>query len=236
MRHLIHELPYETPLRAGLYRYERDGQATGAVEKWRLTAAPDGYRVLRVDLDARDAASGHSYLYHATLDPSGRLAQLKYRFWGAGHEVVGMVTAGDDAWTASRTVAGTRHEEEAPGRHAFWFPACAGLGLIVAGDGETLTGCTLDTRSLATPDAAAAAFALWCGSVRREPGAPEALTVAGEPVTARRCLVTWAWEGEDAEERALWLDEQDWPLRMQRQDGLAAVETQNIRWFAAGGR
>ena len=71
MRFIIHELPYERPLLAGRLRYERDGQPTGAIEFWRLTDAVDGYRFLRVDLDARDAASGRSWLYHATLDAAG---------------------------------------------------------------------------------------------------------------------------------------------------------------------
>ena len=90
MRFLIHELPYERPLLAGRLRYRRDGAPMGAVESWRLTDAAEGYRFLRVDMDAREAPSGHSHLYHATLDPSGRLEQLKFRFWGQGHEVEGL--------------------------------------------------------------------------------------------------------------------------------------------------
>ena len=42
MRFIIHELPYERPLRAGRLRYERDGRPTGAVEPGRLSEAADG--------------------------------------------------------------------------------------------------------------------------------------------------------------------------------------------------
>ena len=71
MRFIIHELPYERPLLSGRLRYERDGVPSGAVESWRLTAAVDGYRFLRVDVDAREAPSGRSWLYHLTLNPAG---------------------------------------------------------------------------------------------------------------------------------------------------------------------
>ncbi len=72
MRFIIHQLPYERPIVAGQLRYERDGAPTGAVEQYRLTAAVDGYRFLRVDLDARTAPSGRSTLYHLTLNPDGQ--------------------------------------------------------------------------------------------------------------------------------------------------------------------
>lgn len=89
MRFIIHEMPYERPLLAGRLRYERDGVPTGAVELWRITNAVDGYRFLRVDLDAREAESGRSSLYHVTLNPAGRPEQLKFRLWGNGPEVSG---------------------------------------------------------------------------------------------------------------------------------------------------
>ncbi len=60
MRFIVHEQAYEKPIAAGQLRYERDGRATGAIESWRLTRAVEGYEILRVDLDARTAESGHS--------------------------------------------------------------------------------------------------------------------------------------------------------------------------------
>jgi len=136
MRFIIHELPYERPLLAGRLRYLRDGAPMGAVESWRLTAAAEGYRFLRVDMDAREAASGHSHLYHATLDPSGRLEQLKFRFWGQGHEVVGSVVRQGDELIGSRRVDGRAYEDVARAG-AFWFPTGGGLALLAEYAGET---------------------------------------------------------------------------------------------------
>ena len=89
MRFSIHELPYETPLAAGQWRYEQDGEPTGAVEAWRLTAAQDGWSIWRVELDARAAASGRSTLYHLLLDADGRPAQLRYRLWRGAAQTSG---------------------------------------------------------------------------------------------------------------------------------------------------
>ena len=68
-----------------------NNQPTGAVEEWRLSDAVDGYRFLRVDLDARNAPSGRSYLYHLTMDKLGNLVQLKFRLWTEGSEIIGSV-------------------------------------------------------------------------------------------------------------------------------------------------
>ena len=91
MRFIIHELPYEKPVAAGRFRYEQNSQATGAVEHWRLTTAVDDYHFVRVDLDARAATSGHTYLYHLVLNPAGRPERLHYRFWTTGVEVTGNI-------------------------------------------------------------------------------------------------------------------------------------------------
>jgi hypothetical protein len=120
MRFIIHELPYEKPLLAGQLRYERDGQLTGAVESWRLSDAVDGYQFLRIDLDARQAPSGRSYLYHLTLSSAGVLEQIKYRFWGDGIEAGGTVVNQGDGWLGGRTVDQIGYQDEARGQ---WFRA-----------------------------------------------------------------------------------------------------------------
>ena len=117
---------------AGKYRYERDGQPTGAVESWRLTAAAEGYRFLRVDLDARVAASGHTYLYHALVNADGQVERLQYRFWtqaAGGLQVTGNVVLESDAVTAMHTVNGKTSEQvlDLPTGYRFWFPAVVGL-------------------------------------------------------------------------------------------------------------
>ncbi len=117
---------------AGEYRYELDGQPTGAVETWRLTAAAEGYQFLRVDLDARAAASGHTYLYHALVGPDGQVERLKFRFWtqaSGGLQVTGDVVLESDSVSATRTVNGKASEQviDLPKGYRFWFPSVAGL-------------------------------------------------------------------------------------------------------------
>ena len=97
MRFIIPELPYEQPVARGVWRYERDGIPTGAIEQWRLSAAHEGYQFLRVDLDARSAPSGRSYLFHAVLDEDNQPVRLKFRLWQAASEIMGNVHLEGDA-------------------------------------------------------------------------------------------------------------------------------------------
>lgn len=225
MRFIIHELPYEKPVAAGRLRYEQAGAATGAVETWRLTEAVDGYRFLRVDLDARAAASGHSYLYHLTVNPHGRTEQLKYRFWGNGLEITGQVVLEDDAVIATRDVNGRRYENvvDAPVDYAFWFPSSVGLGLLArhAADDRPTTAVSLR----ADFDDPEVAFGTFTAEVRLQTGGAGTLTVGGKAYEVRPLTIRW-----DDETRTLWLDAHDWPLKMARGDGLTAVETRYIRY------
>lgn len=242
MRFIIPELPYERPLLAGRLRYERHGQPTGAVESWRLTDAVDGYRFLRVDLDAREAASGRSWLFHATLDPAGLPEQVKYRFWGDGLEVSGAVVRQGDEWVAARQVNGAAyighedvgHEDvghegvghEDDGREdtargaAFWFPSGAGLALLAARDGET-TGVTL-----APPDPSPSkALALIETPVEVIWGDVATVEMGGEILDVRPLSV--AWPGN---RRVVWLDSAARPLRLWRDDGLTAEAERLVRY------
>ena len=226
MRFIIHELPYERPLLAGRLRYERDGQdgssrPTGAVESWRLSQAADGYRFLRVDLDARAAPSGNSWLYHVTLGPDGRPEQVKARFWVAGHEVTTTIDRQEDEWLAARRVDGAAYEDVARGG-AFWFPAAAGLAL--------LRGCVDETGGVTllmdTSDAARI-LALCATPVTIALGAPVEEQVGDETLAARTLLVAWG-----RNRRTVWLDDDGRPLRLWRDDGLTAVAERLIRYSA----
>jgi len=224
MRFLIHELPYERPLLAGRLRYERDGQdgvsrPTGAVESWRLSEAADGYRFLRVDLDARAAPSGHSWLYHVTLAPDGRPEQLKARFWAGGREVATVVAREGEQWLASRQVAGTLREDQAHGR-AFWFPAAAGLALLRHDLDET-RGVTL---LMDTADAART-LALVATPVQIALGAATEERVGGDTLAARSLSVAWG-----RNRRTVWLDDDGRPLRLWRDDGLTAMAERLVRY------
>jgi hypothetical protein len=234
MRFIIRELPYEKPLAAGQMRYEINGRATGAVEKWRLTAAASGYRFLRVDLDARDAQSGDSYLYHLVLNDSGQPERLSYRFWGQALQVTGNVLLELGNLTSTRQVNGTRYEEmvEFAASCGFWFPSTIGLGLLgkcirggrLPNEGTT-RAVTLNSRFNELSLVKAEAFALQATEVKLELGIGEELVVMGREVTTRPLTMCW-----QDQERTVWLDESNWPLKMVRGDGLSSVETRLIRY------
>lgn len=224
MRFIIHELPYETPLTAGQWNYVLDGQATGALEQWRLTEAVDGYRFLRVDLDGRAAQSGRSTLYHLTLDEYRNPVQLKYRLWIAGLEIAGMVLFEKDAVIVTRETAGERQEDilKVPAGYAFWFPATAGLALLSnRAKANNVTGVTLRT--------AAADPTLLMGPVSTKidirEDEPEDINVMGTMQTLRTITIRW-----ENQRRRLWVDAGGWPLMMERNDGLTAVTTRAIKY------
>ncbi len=225
MRFIVHEQAYEQPIAAGRLRYERDGRATGAVESWRLTQAVAGYEVLRVDLDARAAESGHSYLYHlvrrADGEPEaasgravGTAARLSYRFWGDDLMVEGTLLLEDTAVTNTRTVNGQTSTEDVelePG-YGFWFPSSIGLGLLAGFAGGTaVTLESVSSEQLAVSSERLSVFGLQVVEV----------VVMGE----RPLTIHWL-----ENERRIWLDEHGWVVKMRRGDGLTAVETRAI-WY-----
>jgi hypothetical protein len=148
MRFIIKEQPYEKIVAAGQYRYELDGVPTGAVESWRVTAVTDGYQFLRVDLDAREAESGHSYLYHAVLNPDEQIERLKFRFWGAGLEIVGDVVLEETAVSVTRTINDQTFDEvlTPPKGYRFWFPSVAGLHFAGWRGNDPKTAVTLNSH------------------------------------------------------------------------------------------
>jgi hypothetical protein len=224
MRFIIHELPFEKPLAAGQWRYHRDGRPTGAVESWRLTAAQDGYRFLRIDLDARAAESGRSILYHLTLDPQGKPVQLRYRLWTEGPEITGMALFEAEDLILVTEQAGQRVEEvlPLPPEAVFWFPSSTALGLLVdLPQAQPLAGVYLRLPSdKNTPGLQAAQATVIITSRPLEQRVIMGKVQDLEPVSI------W-WEDQ---ERRLWVDATRQPLRMARQDGLAAVETELINY------
>lgn len=219
MRFIIHELAYEVPLASGSWRYFQNERPTGAVEKWRLTDAADGYRFLRVDLDARSATSGRSYLYHLTLDQFGRPIQLKFRFWDSSLEIIGTVLLETDAVIVTREIREQRFEDVLPisGEYVFWYPASLGLGLLAGVEaGKKLTGISLHTQA----QSAETQMSPFITEMNLKRGICKELNIMDELKLA--CPLTISWSGQ---ERTLWVDKDNWPLRMERPGGLSAHET-----------
>ena len=222
MRFIIREQEYESPRSAGLLRYQVDGALTGAVEEWRLTAAAGGYQFLRVDLDAREATSGDSYLYHLALDPAGNPLRLKFRYFNTGTQVNGDLQIDERSALLSREVNGTRLEDEQnlQPNWGFWFPSTVSLGLLAAaaGDGEQLWAIGLEKES---------AFGMRAVRAQLDWEQEEELDVAGQRLTVRPCSIRW-----DGQSRKVWLDGDYWPVKMLRPDGLEAVESRYIRYIS----
>ncbi|HSH03227.1 MAG TPA: hypothetical protein VLL52_11965 [Anaerolineae bacterium] len=147
MRFLIREMPYEKPISNGRWHYADHDGPTGATEQWRLTAAINDYRILRIDLDARAASTGTSYLYHLVLNPLGQPERLNFRLWGpTTTRINGRLIFEADGVAAVREIGpennATRHESWLPGAFRwFWIPSATGLTMIInqAGAGHTLT-------------------------------------------------------------------------------------------------
>lgn len=217
MRFILREQGYERPVASGKLVYERDGQPTGALENWRLTEAVEGYRFLRVDLDARAAASGNSSLFHLTLNPQGQPERLLFRFFGTSGQVKGTVLFEDHLLTVVRELPEQERQEDELVASYFWFPSTVGLGLLagLAGEGQVVA-VMLD---------AAAHFAPRFVTLHYHEGQPEIVELMGKQWDTRPLTLAWA-----DQTRTLWLDVYRQPLLMKRQDGLCGRETRYVRY------
>ena len=227
MRFLVSEKPYENPLVAGKYVYVDDGVRTGVVEQWRYTLAPHDFTILRVDYDAR-AVGGGSLLYHMIQQPDGALERLTYRYIAMdGSEVAGNVLFSAETITNSRGAIDNRTEEALPAL-PFVFDGAAGLGLLarqIRHDRDVGAVALLATTS--------------------EPSSPEFLAVQQvEPTIAhqrtRNLIIinvgnsthqtTYVTVGWQAQSYKIWRDRHQWPLKVQRYDGVVAQAVQYIRY------
>ena len=203
MRFLIHEMGYERPISAGTLRYERDGKPTGAVEKWRLTQAVEGYRFLRIDLDGREN-NGDSTLYHLTLTDTYEIERINFRFWNETVKINGNLILEDAGISLARTVNNERVENVTDKRLSLFFSA--GMGLSFAG---RLAGKM-------------SAFYL-----------NEAFELMETELSVEKCVDgdsecrQLRWQDQH---RTIWLSSDGWVIKMQRPDGLTAQATRSIQY------
>lgn len=214
MRALIHELPYERPIAAGRYHYVLDGEETAATESWRLSAAPDDHRFLRVDVN-NAAAGGDNVLFHLTTSGDGRPQRLKFHYFRLGRQVRGDLLFEPELALLARQVDGHRLETQCDYARdmPFWFPSAAGLSLLAAaqpGPGLTLDG--------------ARDFDLQPVQLTLRRGRPQRLQLMGGELSARPLTARWA-----GEQPMLWLDEAGWPVRVQWR-GMTATDRRYVRY------
>jgi len=220
MRFLIREQEYETPLAAGLFQYNRDGQPTGAYESWRLTEVADGYRFLRVDMDTRETNNDESTLYHLLLDPNGRPERLKLRVLAIDKQLQADIIFEKSSIMVSGQADGRRFDDELHlGRpFGFYFPTALGFAsfLRYALDQETITAVTFDLRQTSL---------LNQQTVKILSQKEEVLEVVRQEIVTHPYLIRWA-----DQENKLWLDDYRWPLRIDFGNDRVAKETQYIRY------
>ena len=221
MRFIIHEQPYEKVIAAGELRYERDGVATGAVEKWRLTTAVAPHQFLRIDLDARAAPSGLSTLYHLVLGEDGRPERLRFRQWGGERKIAGNLLFEDGVITASQTVNGEPFNEEmaVTADTGFWLPSSVGLSLLT----RQVVGTAVSLRAMDSKQYSV--FSLFKTSVKLRWADAEEIVVRGKRQISRQLLIQWA-----DQHYTLWLDEQNGVVQMKGGGGLTAVATRLIHY------
>lgn len=222
MRFVVKEQSYETLIASGQFKYVLDSEATGAVEMWRLSAATTGYEVVRVDLDARSAPSGHSYLYHLVRQSNGRPERLSYRFWGDGLTIEGTLLFAETSVTGTRRVNGQTVSEDLDidAGTGFWFPSAVGLGLAAnSGSGPAV----ILNNEIGGQDSLA--LQQITQDVTRQKTAETEMAVAGKMVKTTAWQIEW-----QGQTRFVLTDENGWPLKMERDDGLTAVETRYI-WY-----
>ncbi len=224
MRFIIHELPYEVPIASGELHYSDQDQPTVAVEKWRLTEAADGHRFIRVDLDARAAPSRRSYLYHLTVNSLNQPLQLKFRYWKSNLQIIGNVLIEHDAVIVTRDLNGQRYEDVIHPKEAFvfWFPSTIGLGLLAGlQESKRASAVTLNSHS----NELEKQMAPYLTKVELMRGEKEKVKMMNVEKVAHPLTISWA-----DQQRIIWLDENNWPIQMQRQDGLIARESRYLSY------
>ena len=225
MRFLIHEQPYEKPLAAGAYRYEREGQPTGAVESWRLTQATADFMVLRVDVDER-AVNGRSTLYHYLQQKNGRPERLTYRLWDGATRIEGKLIFNDTSVIGTRTVNGTTVEEdiEVATGYGFWFPTAVGAGTAV------LSHTKLQNHALTLNSATLALQPIAKLSVLPLPGLGETMMLGQKEITYYWTQIIW----DQQQMMRLGQVQAGYPVWGAWMDGLTAVATRYF-WYQAQG-
>lgn len=221
MRFLIHEQPYEKPLAVGAYRYEREGQPTGATESWRLTQATADFVVLRVDVDERPL-NGRSTLYHYLQQKNGRPERLTFRQWDGATRIEGKLIFNETSVVGTRTVNGTTFEEDmalAEG-YGFWFPTAVGAGTAV------LSHTKLQNHALTLNPATNLALQPVAKlSVLPLPGPGETMPLGQKEIT-----YYWTQLISDQQLMRLGQVQAGYPVWVGWMDGLTAVATRYIRY------
>jgi hypothetical protein len=153
---------------------------------------------------------------------NGTPERLGFRFWGADLEIEGTLVFAEASITGTRTVNGRTFAEDMDieAGTGFWFPSTVGLGLAAnmhSGTAVTLNNTVGDADTLALKQIEMQVMPMITELVDIE--------IAGKTVKASPVEIAW-----DDSVRFVMLDKKGWPVEMQRDDLLTAVETRYI-WY-----
>lgn len=220
MRLLVSEKRYETPVASGIFRYEYDGAAVGVQEHWRVTTAPDGFTLVRVDFDMR-AWRGKSYLFHLVLDGNQQPDRLVYRYLGASKlaEVSGNLLFADGK-IVQRQTHGEQTTLIEQAQLPLLLPGVVGLGMLGQTRPKIAVSLDILSKQAILP---MVELALAYTPQRTRNLIP--LKVGAKQVATTTLGIAWADQAY-----TIWRDKRGYPVKMQRGDGLQAVETRPMRF------
>lgn len=219
MRCIIREQPYEKLLAAGHFRFQKNGESTGVEEVWRLTELIEGYRNLRIEVDARNSISGETTLYHLVINPSGQPERLKIRKFSAGSAISGDVHLEAKALAIYTDIDGKRFEHELvpPEGYLFVVPSVIWPGFLVASNRSQLDVPAVsfsqeyDLRPLEN-------------TINLKRQGSKKVNVSGFDIDVRTFQVDWL-----GQRCHLSVDQFDCVVEVLYEDGLVAKETRYIR-------
>jgi len=215
MRFIIREQEYEVLLAAGRLKYR-----SGALESWRLTEAVGDYRVMRVDLDWRDAGQNSSTLFHLLLDQGNQLERAKLRqIMPDGDLSVDVLVDGDSLNVSRAGAMGVAHDVvDRPAGFGLLLPGLVGMALFVgqAGKERDHSAIWLDPARQFAPRQVAVEIE----TTMEE----ESLAVTGQMLAVRPYLI-----GQNGDRQTLWLDKYGLPVRVEDEQGVFALEDRYVR-------
>lgn len=220
MRFLIREQEFETPLASGSFRYEKKGIPTGVVENWRWSKVMNDYTFLRIDLDKRKSDREESILFHLLLNPLGEPERIKARLLSMESTMLSDISIQEESAFITGEVNGKRVEDEKTWKRktVFWFRTVLGFGLLVRTPSEAkeLLGMEFNFSTLGLRNQTIAIS---------KTGKTEVLDMGHQKFVARPYLISL-----DDQSKQIWLDDDDWPIRMDFGNNLMAIDTQPIRY------
>jgi hypothetical protein len=220
MRFLIREQEFETPIASGRFQYEKEGQPAGVIESWRLTEVINDYSFLRIDLDKRESDQEQSILFHVVLNPAGKPERVKARLISMESSMLSDISIQEQSALLTGEINGKRFEDEKKygSNTIFWFRTVIGYGLLARNSGidKKPLGLEFNFRKVSLMNQKIAIT---------EIGTSEVLDKGHGNFVVRPYLISW-----NNKRKRVWLDDGNWPIKMDFGNNLMATDTQPIRY------